>query len=284
MSFVNACVLLGRVRPASRKARLIPLTFKWTESGHAQRTVLKAGAAALFTGTLFQAATATSTAQVANAAPPSRYGDGTWLNLSLMQQIVADQHRSFAEKRREMVDSIRRQLNTATPAVDGDRLEAVLSVIGTVPREQFVPRPVRPYAYLLTPLKIGYDQTISDAYIVAIMTVELHLPLNAEVLDVGTGSGYQAAILSPFVRRVSSIEIVKPLADAAAKRLRHLGYRNVDVRAGDGFAGWLEHAPFDAIVVAAGASAVPQPLLDQPNRVAAWSCRSAQPLLKNSCS
>lgn len=220
-------------------------------------------ATALLTGTLSGTVAANNTGQVAGAPPPSRYGDGTWLNLSLMHQIIEDQHRSFRERRRAMVDRIRHQVNAAAPEIDDARLEAVLSVIGALPREDFVPLPMRPYAYLPTPLRIGYDQTISDAYIVAIMTAELHLPSNAEVLDVGTGSGYQAAVLSPFARRVSSIEIVRPLANLAAKRLRHLGYRNIEVRAGDGFAGWPEHAPFDGIVVAAGASAAPQPLLDQ---------------------
>lgn len=205
-----------------------------------------------------------SAAQFADAPPASRYRDDSSLHIStLMQQFLIDQHRSFAQKRKVLVDSIRRQINAAAPAMDDARLEAVLSVIGAVPREEFVPRRMRPYAYLPIPLKIGYDQTISDAYIVAIMTAELHLPPNAEVLDVGTGSGYQAAVLSPFARRVSSIEIVKPLADLAAKRLHHLGYRNVQVRAGDGFAGWPEHAPFDAIVVAAGAAAIPPSLIDQ---------------------
>lgn len=189
-------------------------------------------------------------------------GDG-FIPLSIVQQISADQYRSFPEKRRELVKGIRRQVRKAVPAFDDARFEGVLKIIGGIPREEFVSREARPYAYLPTPLQIGYGQTISDAYIQAIMTAELRLPPNAEVLDVGTGSGYQAALLARLARRVSSIEIVKPLADEAAARLRRLGYRNVDVRDGDGFAGWLEHAPFDGIVVAAGASAVPQPLLDQ---------------------
>jgi len=96
-----------------------------------------------------------------------------------------------------------------------------------------------------------------------VITAQLKLPPNADVLDIGTGSGYQAAVLSPLAGQVSSIEIVEPLALEAAKRLRHLGYRNIDVRAGDGFAGWPERAPFDDIVVAAGAASIPQPLLDQ---------------------
>jgi len=226
-------------------------------------SIMILGAAILLTATVPGVANANSAAQAADAPVPSRYGDGAWLNLLLVQQFLEDRHRSFAEKRVAMVDSIRRRVNAAAPGMDDARFEAVLAVIGTIPREDLVPHAARPHAYLPIPVKIGYDQTISDAYIVAIMTVELHLPPSAEVLDVGTGSGYQAAVLSPFARRVSSIEIIKPLADSAAKRLRHLGYHNIDVRAGDGFAGWPEHAPFDGIVVAAGASEVPQPLLDQ---------------------
>ncbi len=121
----------------------------------------------------------------------------------------------------------------------------------------------RKAAYVDLPQSIGYQQTISDPSVVSVMTAELNLSPNANVLDVGTGSGYQAAVLSRIARRVSSIEIVRPLAVAAAARLRRLGFRNVDVRSGDGFLGWPEHAPFDGIVVAASASAIPGPLLDQ---------------------
>jgi protein-L-isoaspartate(D-aspartate) O-methyltransferase len=112
-------------------------------------------------------------------------------------------------------------------------------------------------------LPIGHGQTISDPYVVAVMTAAAHIPEHANVLDVGTGSGYQAAVLARLASRVSSIEIVRPLAQQAAKRLAQLGYANVEVRAGDGYAGWVEHAPFDASIVAAGAAHVPQPLLDQ---------------------
>lgn len=190
-------------------------------------------------------------------------GTSAWVPVAVVRHVAADRHRSFSDRRRELVDSIRARVRKADPAVDDAHLERVLSVMGAIPRERFVAREAMPLAYLPTPLNIGYGQTISDAYIVAIMTAELRLPPNADVLDVGTGSGYQAAVLSRLARRVSSIEIVKPLADAAAGRLRRLGYRNVEVRAGDGFAGWPEHAPFDGIVVAAGAAKVPQPLIDQ---------------------
>ncbi|NNM77715.1 protein-L-isoaspartate(D-aspartate) O-methyltransferase [Sphingomonas sp. ID1715] len=169
----------------------------------------------------------------------------------------------FKPLRLAMVARIEAIVRDDAPAADNDELRRVLAVVAQVPREAFVPHALRQRAYQLTPLPIGYEQTISDAYIVAVMTAALRLPPNAEVLDVGTGSGYQAAILSPLARRVSSIEIVAPLARDAARRLRRLRYRNINVRAGDGFQGWPEHAPFDGIVVAAGAAEVPAPLLQQ---------------------
>ena len=189
--------------------------------------------------------------------------DSRFITLDLLRIIAAQKSMSFSARRASMVALIRRNARRAAPALDDEYFEAALRVMGRIPREQFVPRETRQLAYVPSSLKIGYDQTISDAYIVAVMTAQLHLPVNAEVLDVGTGSGYQAAVLSPLARHVASIEIVEPLAREAAKRLRHWGYRNIDVRAGDGFAGWPEHAPFDGIVVAAGAAAIPQPLLDQ---------------------
>lgn len=190
-------------------------------------------------------------------------GTSRWVATAMAERVVVDRHRSFADRRRGLVYDIRERVRAADPKVDDTHLERVLSIIGTVPRERFVAHGAMQLAYLPTPLNIGYGQTISDAYVVAIMTAELRLPPNAQVLDVGTGSGYQAAVLARLARRVSSIEIVRPLANQAALRLRRLGYRNVEVRAGDGFAGWPEHAPFDGIVVAAGATMVPQPLIDQ---------------------
>ena len=215
----------------------------------------------------FAAALALAMVGTGGAAGQQSYyahpGGSRFVNLELLQIVLAQKHMSAAERRASMVALIRRNARRADPALDNAFFEAALSVIGRIPREKFVPGKVRQFAFIPTPLEIGYDQTISDAYIVAVMTAQLHLPPNAEVLDVGTGSGYQAAVLSPLARQVSSIEIVESLAREAAKRLRHLGYRNIDVRAGDGFAGWPEHAPFDGIVVAAGAAAIPRPLIDQ---------------------
>ena len=140
---------------------------------------------------------------------------------------------------------------------------SILAVMRQVPRHELVPADIRDQAYDDRPLPIGYGQTISQPYIVALMT---HLARPAKhhvVLEVGTGSGYQAAVLSPLVARVFSIEIVEPLANRAADRLQELGFHNVSVRQGDGYKGWPEHGPFDSIVVTAGASHIPQPLIDQ---------------------
>ena len=126
-----------------------------------------------------------------------------------------------------------------------------------------MPESQRPYAYEDRPLPIGHGQTISQPYIVALMSALLKLDGSEKVLEVGTGSGYQAAVLSVLAREVYSIEIVQPLAERAARDLERLGYANVQVRHGDGYRGWPEQAPFDAIIVTAAPDHVPQPLIDQ---------------------
>lgn len=141
--------------------------------------------------------------------------------------------------------------------------EAVLRAMRTVPRHEFVPRSHRDEAYADRPLPIGYGQTISQPYIVAAMTELLKPDRDDVVLEIGTGSGYQAAILSPLVKEVYTIEIVKELGESAADRLKRLKYGNVHVRVGDGYHGWPEHAPFDGIIVTAAASHIPPPLLEQ---------------------
>jgi len=141
--------------------------------------------------------------------------------------------------------------------------ERVIAALRTVPRHAFVPVWERPFAYENRPLAIGHGQTISQPYIVAIMTDLLDPQPGDRVLEVGTGSGYQAAVLSLLVDRVYSIEIVSPLAASATRRLAELGYKNVTVRQGDGYYGWKEYAPFDAIVVTAAAGHVPSPLIAQ---------------------
>lgn len=161
----------------------------------------------------------------------------------------------YADRRREMVEN---QLR-ARDITD----QRVLEVMARVPRHRFVPEDQQRRAYNDHPLPIGHGQTISQPYIVALMT-QLAAPKPGDrALDVGTGSGYQAAVLAELCKEVFSIEIVEPLAEQAKKRLAELGYKNVQVRAGDGYRGWPEHAPFDVIIVAAAPTHVPQPLVDQ---------------------
>jgi len=141
--------------------------------------------------------------------------------------------------------------------------DAVMAAMGKVPRHRFVPALEDIFAYDNRPLPIGEGQTISQPYIVALMT-DLLDPKSADtVLEVGTGSGYQAAVLAELVAKVTTIEIVEPLARRARQVLGELGYRNVEVRVGDGYGGWPAAAPFDAIIVTAAPAAVPQPLIDQ---------------------
>ena len=139
----------------------------------------------------------------------------------------------------------------------------VLAAMRRVPRHRFVPDSYARLAYADSPLPIGHGQTISQPSIVAFMTEALALQGHEKVLEIGTGSGYQAAVLAEIASRVLTIEIVEPLARQAARRLAELGYANVTVRAGDGYRGWPEEAPFDAIIVTAATDHVPQPLLDQ---------------------
>ena len=139
----------------------------------------------------------------------------------------------------------------------------VLAAMTKVPRHEFVPEHLADAAYEDHPLPIGYSQTISQPYIVALMTELLQLQPGARVLEVGTGSGYQAAILAEVGAQVYSVEILEPLAKAAAQVLRRLGYTGVQVKQGDGYLGWPEHAPYDAIIVTAAADHVPPPLVEQ---------------------
>ncbi|PLX84299.1 MAG: protein-L-isoaspartate O-methyltransferase [Desulfuromonas sp.] len=139
----------------------------------------------------------------------------------------------------------------------------VLDAMGLVPREEFVPQALKPSAYANNALPIGDGQTISQPFIVALMTDLLCPEKDHVVLEVGAGSGYQAAVLSVMVRQVYSVEIVPALAIEAAERLARLGYNNVEIRSGDGYRGWAEHAPFDGIIVTAAVPHLPPALLDQ---------------------
>lgn len=139
----------------------------------------------------------------------------------------------------------------------------VLDVMGKVPRHLFVPEKVRDRAYGDHPLPIGEGQTISQPYVVALMTEALRVKASDRVLEIGTGSGYQAAVLAEMVKDVYTIEIRKSLATEAERRLKTLGYLNVHVKHGDGYFGWEEHAPFDAIIITAAANHIPPPLIRQ---------------------
>jgi protein-L-isoaspartate(D-aspartate) O-methyltransferase len=141
--------------------------------------------------------------------------------------------------------------------------QRVLDAMRSVPRHRFVPEPQRPLAYNDYPLPIGYGQTISQPYIVAFMSQALEVTPEHTVLEIGTGSGYQAAILGRLARTVYTIEIVAPLAERAAATLKELGFGNVHVRAGNGYLGWPEHAPFDRIMVTAAPEEVPPELVKQ---------------------
>ena len=169
----------------------------------------------------------------------------------------------YTAARQSMVDEVRLY---ATLARDPDAVpfsDAVLAAMNTVERHRMVPTSQLPYAYENRPLPIGHGQTISQPYIVALMT-ELIVPdADDVVLEVGTGSGYQAAILAELVEHVYSIEIIAALATQAERRLESMGYDNITTKLGDGYFGWNEKGPFDAIVVTAAASHVPPPLIEQ---------------------
>lgn len=160
-----------------------------------------------------------------------------------------------AKERRQMVD---RQIEAR--GVSDPR---VLEAMRKVPRHELVPEAQRSWAYEDRPLPIGHRQTISQPYIVAFMTEQLELSGDEKVLEIGTGSGYQAAVLGELANEVYSIEIVKPLAERSRKDLARLGYENIHLKEGDGYQGWPDEAPFDAIIVTAAPGHVPQPLIDQ---------------------
>ena len=184
-----------------------------------------------------------------------------WQSLGLLLLAIADcqpTHTStpdFAAERESMV-----KWQIVARGVNDGR---VLAAMRRVPREEFVPAPLRASSYIDHPLPIGYEQTISQPFIVAFMTEQLRVQPTDRVLEIGTGSGYQAAILAQLAAEVYSIEIIEPLARSAAATLQRLGYKNVHVKAGDGYKGWPEHAPFDAVIVTCAPDHVPPPLLEQ---------------------
>jgi protein-L-isoaspartate(D-aspartate) O-methyltransferase len=163
--------------------------------------------------------------------------------------------REFGVERERMV---KKQI-----AMRGVTDERVLRAMRKVPREQFVPEEMRGLSYSDGPLPIGYDQTISQPFVVAFMTEKLGLRPTDRVLEIGTGSGYQAAILAELAAKVYTIEIVEPLGKRAEETLQRLGYKNVQVKIGDGYQGWQENAPFDAVIVTCAPEHVPRPLVEQ---------------------
>ena len=170
----------------------------------------------------------------------------------------------FGDERARMIRLIEADVRSTSAYLKKSALDTrVLEAMSTVPRHEFVPPQLAGKAYQNRPLPIGHGQTISQPYIVAIMTDLLGIDPGQRVLEIGTGSGYQAAVLAEFGARVWSIEIIPELGEQAQSRLRQLGYDDVEVRLGDGYYGWSEHAPFDAIIVTAAASHVPPPLLQQ---------------------
>lgn len=161
----------------------------------------------------------------------------------------------YKKKRAAMVDQQIKQRGITDPRI--------LSAMRKIERHIFVSHPMKIFAYEDRPLSIGYKQTISQPYIVAYMTEAIALESDDRVLEIGTGSGYQAAVLAEIVKQVYSVEIVKPLADIARRRLLDLGYDNIMVKQGDGYKGWLEYAPFDKIVVTAAPPEIPEELISQ---------------------
>jgi len=194
--------------------------------------------------------------------------------LLLLSLIVVSASGSYAAQtpdgddyiaaRTALVQEIEAHVRETRSYLGKDELDPrVIAAMGNVPRHQFVPDTLKSMAYLNRPLPIGYEQTISQPYIVAIMTELLKFGPGQRALEIGTGSGYQAAILGELGGEVYTIEIIEELGEQARRNLERLDYRNIEVRIGDGYYGWEEQAPFDAIVVTAAASHVPPPLVKQ---------------------
>lgn len=185
------------------------------------------------------------------------------LTLFLCPQLLTAKDR-YQEERQEMVRIIENDVRETSSYLNKTAIDPkVLSAMAKVPRHEFVPISARNWAYENRPLPIGHGQTISQPYIVAIMTDLIQVNKESRVLEVGTGSGYQAAILAELAAAVYTMEIIEPLGRQAMKKLAALDYNNVTVRIGDGYFGWEEQAPFDTIIVTAAASHIPPPLIKQ---------------------
>src|SRR5580700_10318000 len=170
----------------------------------------------------------------------------------------------FEDQRREMIAAIRVIAKHLIAEIGKTALDdRVLSAMAKVPRHEFVPIEVQPYAYLNRPLPIGFDKTISQPLMVAVMTDLLAVRPDDAVLEIGTGLGYQSAVLAELAGRVYTVEIIDELAQRAVQRLKQEGYTNVEVRVGNGYFGWPEHAPFDKVIVTASPDLIPPPLINQ---------------------
>ena len=170
----------------------------------------------------------------------------------------------FEEQRREMITAIRVIAKHLVAEIGKTALDdQVLRAMAKVPRHEFVPLEVQPYAYLNRPLPIGFDKTISQPLMVAVMTDLLELKPDDVVLEIGTGLGYQSAVLAELAGSVYTVEIIDELAQRAVQRLKREGYTNIEVRIGNGYFGWPEHAPFDKIIVTAAPDLIPPPLINQ---------------------
>jgi protein-L-isoaspartate(D-aspartate) O-methyltransferase len=170
----------------------------------------------------------------------------------------------YAAQRKALVDEIQREAHWLSDELGKKELDAAtLAAMNKVARHEFVGQDLRSVAYANRPLPIGYGQTISQPFIVAVMTDLLRLKPDDSVLEIGTGSGYQAAVLAELTKRVYTIEIIPELAQDASERLKRLGYTQVETKVGDGYYGWKEHAPFDAIIVTAAPTQIPPPLVEQ---------------------
>ena len=170
----------------------------------------------------------------------------------------------FEEQRRQMIAVIRANTDQIAAQIGKAALDKrVLSAMAKVPRHEFVPVEVQPYAYQNTPLPIGFDKTISQPLMVAVMTDLLELKPDDVVLEIGTGLGYQTAVLAELAGKVYSVEIIDELAQRAVQRLKRQGYTNIEVRVGNGYSGWPEHAPFDKLIVTAAPDLIPPSLINQ---------------------
>ena len=170
----------------------------------------------------------------------------------------------FEEQRREMVAAIRVIAEHLVTEIGKAALDdRVLGAMAKVPRHEFVPLEVQPYAYLNRPLPIGFDKTISQPLMVAVMTDLLEVKPDDVVLEIGTGLGYQAAMLAELGGKIYTVEIIDELAQRAVQRLKREGYTNIEVRVGNGYFGWPEHAPFEKIIVTAAPDLIPPPLINQ---------------------